>query len=193
VCTRCSIDCSHFAEKVYREAGVPYPYLDTATMLGSSAERLRRNYGLVDLGTDVSRAQAGDLLVYEGHVVMLERTRPLTAENAPGTPRYRGDVVHATGGGAIRTPGEGVQRERFVDLQYFRGPLLRILRHSALASSPKARASAAAAAPSGAGGDAGGEAGAAAPAAEGQNSSKPLAPKVRQRLRRVAPGRSNGH
>lgn len=132
VCQRCSLDCSHFTELVYRQAGAPYPYLDTATMLSLPASRLLARYKLLDLGTDLDRLQAGDLLVYRGHVVMLERTHA----PQPDLARYRGDIVHATGGKDVRGPGEGIQRERFVDLTYFRGPLQRILRHVALEPDP---------------------------------------------------------
>jgi hypothetical protein len=128
VCSRCSLDCSHFTAMVYKEAGAPYPYLATPTMLSSSAETLRRQYGLLDLDTDLGRAGPGDLLVYDGHVVLLERMRAPVA----GLPRWRGDLVHATGGKDVKGGGQGVQRERFVDLSTFRGPLRRILRPAAL-------------------------------------------------------------
>lgn len=128
VCSSCSLDCSHFTAMVFKEAGAPYPYLDTATMLSLSGDSLLRRYGLVDLGTDVSLSAPGDLLVYDGHVVMLEK------RHAPiqGKALYRGDIVHATGGKDVRGPGEGIQRERFIDLANFRGTLRRVLRHKAL-------------------------------------------------------------
>lgn len=128
-CSSCSLDCSHFTELVYREAGLPYPYLDTALMLGLSSEKLRGSYGLLDLGRELGRAAPGDLLVYDGHVVLLEKRHQLVQ----GQATYRGDIVHATGGKDIKTPGEGIQRERFIDLANFRGPLRRILRVAALA------------------------------------------------------------
>lgn len=128
-CSRCSLDCTHFIARVYDAAGAHYPYIDTKTMLQLSASALQHRYGLVDLGTDLPATLPGDILVYDGHAVLLER------RHAPveGQALFRGDIVHATGGRAIRTPGEGVQRERFVDLATFRGPLRRILRHSRLA------------------------------------------------------------
>ncbi len=129
-CNSCSLDCSHFTELVFREAGLGYPYLDTAGMLGLSAEKLKSSYGLVDLDVDLARAAPGDLLVYDGHVVLLEKRH----ERVKGQATYRGDVVHATGGRDIKTPGEGIQRERFIDLANFRGPLRRILRVRTLAA-----------------------------------------------------------
>jgi len=128
ICRECSLDCSHFIELVYRLAGTPYPYIDTKLMINLSADRLRRNYKLVDLGTEVALTQPGDMLVYDGHVVMLERLHGINR----GV--YRGDIVHATGGKDIRLPGQGIQRERFVELKQYRGPLRRILRHAALFS-----------------------------------------------------------
>jgi hypothetical protein len=137
VCRSCSLDCSHFTELVYREAGLPYPYLDTALMLSLSAEKLRSNYRLVDLDRDLGRSAPGDLLVYDGHVVLLEKRHA----QVQGQAAFRGDVVHATGGKDIRAPGQGIQRERFIDLANFRGPLRRILRPAALvAGAPKASA-----------------------------------------------------
>lgn len=131
VCRQCSLDCSHFTELVYRQAGYPYPYLATSGMLAMDADVLRRRYDLVDLGTRLDQALTGDLLVYDGHVVMLERRR----EPQPGQAFFRGDVIHATGGKDVRGPGEGIQRERFINLAHFRGPLRRILRHVKLESS----------------------------------------------------------
>jgi hypothetical protein len=128
VCTGCSLDCSHFIELVYRLAGAPYPYVDTKLMINLSADRLRRNYKLEDLGTEVALTQPGDMFVYDGHVVMLERLHGLSK----GV--YRGDIIHATGGKDIRLPGQGIQRERFVELKQYRGQLRRILRHAALFS-----------------------------------------------------------
>lgn len=134
-CAACSLDCSHFLALVFQQAGLPYPYLPTASMLGLDAAALRRQYGLIDLGSELRLAAAGDMLVYDGHVVMLEKAR----EPMPGRP-YRGDVVHATSGRDVRGPGEGIQRERFVDLASFRGPLRRILRHQGLAVSGNGQA-----------------------------------------------------
>lgn len=130
VCASCSLDCSHFTELVFRQAGVPYPYLDTRTMQSLQRGTLLSRYGLLDLGTDLLSAQVGDLLVYTGHVSLLEHLYPMVRGEA-----VRGDIIHATGGKDIRRPGEGIQRERFADLAHFRGPLKRILRHRQLASS----------------------------------------------------------
>lgn len=131
VCRQCSLDCSHFTAAVFSVAGHSYPYLDTGSMRALSATALASQYQLLDLGSDPERAQPGDLLIYDGHVVILERRHA----DQPGLPAGRGDIIHSTSGRAVRRPGEGIQRERFVSLGDFRGPLRRILRHRALAAS----------------------------------------------------------
>ncbi len=127
VCQKCSLDCSHFTALVFRLAGLPYPYLDTKLMLDLSASALLKRYHLVDLGDNPSRAEAGDLLVYDGHVVMLERRH----RDLGLTGCCQGDIVHATGGKDLKGPGAGIQRERFINISNFRGMLRRILRHQA--------------------------------------------------------------
>jgi len=80
---------------------------------------LERRYGLLPVGQSSRDSMPGDLLVYQGHVVILEELHD------KGT----GDVIHATGGKDLKGPGQGIQRQRFVQLDHFRGPLLRVLRH----------------------------------------------------------------
>lgn len=118
-CGSCSLDCSHFVYEVFKLAGLQASYLTTATMNELGAEALLKNYALVDVGNRSQRALPGDLLVYDGHVVMLEK------KHANGL----GDVIHVTSGKDLRGPGLGIQRERQVVIDRFRGPLLRVLRH----------------------------------------------------------------
>jgi cell wall-associated NlpC family hydrolase len=118
-CRLCSLDCSHFISLVYRDAGYRAPYL-TTTMMRSLAPRvLRERYGWVTLGARPERALPGDLLVYDGHVVMVVKV------SRPG----HGNVVHVTSGKEVRGPGQGIQKQRRVDFRDFRGPVLRVLRH----------------------------------------------------------------
>jgi len=123
-CNRCSLDCSHFTQIAFERAGIAHPYLTSKDMASLSPERLDKGFGFLTFGAEAKIAQPGDLLVYKGHVVMVERRRD----------EGRGDVIHATGGRDIKEPGQGIQRERWADLGHFRGPLLRILRHKSLAS-----------------------------------------------------------
>lgn len=121
-CSGCSLDCSHFTQLVYARVGLNYPYLTTSQMMSLPAAVLEKTYQLTVVGTDIQNAQPGDLLVYPGHVVMLES-------------RIKGgfgDVIHATGGKDIKEPGQGIQRERQAQLGQFRGSLQRILRHRRL-------------------------------------------------------------
>ena len=123
-CSRCSLDCSHFTQIVFERAGMSHPYLTSKDMVALSPERLARDFGFLTLVGGANVAQPGDLLVYKGHVAMVERLRN----------NGMADVIHATGGRDIREPGQGIQRERWADLGHFRGPLLRILRHKSLTS-----------------------------------------------------------
>jgi hypothetical protein len=107
---------------VMKNAGLYMPYLDTKTMLDLPPGLLRKHYRLIDLGRQIHLAAPGDFLVYKGHVVIVESKMGSS----------KGDVLHATGGRDVKLPGQGVQRERFVDFENFRGPLLRILRHQDL-------------------------------------------------------------
>jgi hypothetical protein len=128
-CNRCSLDCSHFTQLIFERAGIDHPYLTSKDMVNLSGMRLERDFGFMALAPDATRALPGDLLVYKGHVVLLERT------HAGG----KGDIIHATGGRDIKEPGQGIQRERWADLGRFRGPLLRILRHKSLLASAQDR------------------------------------------------------
>ena len=120
-CKNCSLDCSHFTQVVYKLAGLHTPYINTSLMLSIKPSLLLRKYNLATI-PNLSSSEPGDLLVYQGHVVILERRHP----------HFRGDIIHATGGKDIKLPGQGIQRERNVSLVSFRGPLERILRHSSL-------------------------------------------------------------
>jgi len=144
ICSSCSLDCSHFIQLVFneafREGGLKTHYLTSADMLALNAATLKKRYKYIDLGRDVKRAEPGDLLVYRGHVVMLEALSSVEIIKLSEQQKHktnssalsvRGDIIHATGGLAIRSPGAAIQRERFVDLADFRGPLQRILRHQA--------------------------------------------------------------
>jgi hypothetical protein len=122
ICQNCSLDCSHFIQLVFERVGVKFPYITTQMMLDLSPGNLKNPYGFYDVGFSITEARKGDLLVYHGHVVLLEKIYR----------NGRGDIIHVTSGRDIRTPGQAIQRERNVDLASFRGSLRRILRHQAL-------------------------------------------------------------
>ena len=119
VCTGCSLDCSHFVQLVFNRANLGFPYLTSTQMLELDASALSKKYNLRPVSIVEDGLIAGDLLVYRGHVVIVE-----TAHNAESA-----DIIHATGGKDIKLPGQGIQRERFVRIHHFRGELLRVLRH----------------------------------------------------------------
>lgn len=123
VCEECSLDCSHYTFEVFKQAGLDATYLTTASMNGLPAKDLAKKYHLLDIGPSIDRAMPGDLIVYKGHVVLLEKK----AKDG------RGDIIHTTSGRHLRGPGNGIQRERSVHLASFRGPVLRVLRHLDLA------------------------------------------------------------
>ncbi len=122
VCSQCSIDCSHFAQIVFARAGLDFPYITTTQILELAPEVLEKKYKLRLLGTNVQQIIPGDMLIYRGHVTIVESV--LASDS--------GDIIHATGGKDIRLPGQGIQRERFVRFSTFRGDLLNIVRHSKL-------------------------------------------------------------
>ncbi|MBF0441671.1 MAG: hypothetical protein HQK54_07175 [Oligoflexales bacterium] len=124
-CRRCSLDCSHFINLVYKVAGLEYPYIPTGAMINLSRMELRKKYHFIEIGDNPFDARPGDLLVYHGHVVLLEKL------HKDGF----GDIIHATSGlnGQLRGPGLGVQRARRVNIGEFRGRLVKILRHEDVA------------------------------------------------------------
>jgi hypothetical protein len=121
-CQNCSLDCSHFVQLVFSRAGLGFPYLTSTQMLDLSADALLKKYSLVPVVMDLEKVVAGDMLVYRGHVVVVETV------HEPGV----ADIIHATGGKDIKVPGQGIQRERYARLSNFRGELLRIIRHKKL-------------------------------------------------------------
>ena len=118
-CGSCSLDCSHFTQMVFTRAGLPFPYITTAQMLDLSAEKLEKTYQLRSVTTQLRGVIPGDMLVYRGHVVIVEAIHD----------RDSADIIHATGGKDIKEPGQGIQRERFVKISAFRGELLKVIRH----------------------------------------------------------------
>ncbi len=121
-CQQCGIDCSHFVNMVYREAGVPYDYASTWELNNQTPEGLLGLYDLVDLGTKLTHARPGDLLIYEKHMVMLVQSYS----------EGYGDFVHATrfrGGDKLKLGGFRWDTNK--NLKKYRGKLIRVLRHRA--------------------------------------------------------------
>lgn len=130
VCQKCSIDCSHFTAEVFRQSGLKAPYLTTDMMRNLSSKTLQTNFNLMSLGQRLERAMPGDLIVYEGHVVMLLALKPSRSSTQPTL----ADIIHSTSGREVKGAGQGIQRARNVVLTDFKGPIKRILRHVSLSN-----------------------------------------------------------
>ncbi len=120
-CQQCGIDCSHFANRVLTDAGLPYPYIDTRGLTHFSREELRRKYNLVDMGRDTKRALPGDLLLFKHHVVMV----------LDSFGDGMGDILHVSRSTKRKGTG-GIEVVRGQSLGKFRGRLVKILRHGSL-------------------------------------------------------------
>lgn len=125
VCKSCGVDCSNFTRIVYNRAGLDYPYLSSSDMIHTSKRKLYLKFGLVDLGKRLDLARPGDILVYKGHVALLERIFP----------NNKGDIIHASNTRTFKRTGNGIHRRENVNLAKLRGPLIKILRHYKLAYS----------------------------------------------------------
>lgn len=119
-CSRCGVDCSHFVQRLFHDAGLAVAYLPTRKLKRLSAQKLA-DLGLIDMGKSLTIAEPGDLLVSSRHVVML-LSRPT------GTV---GDFIHVTRS-IKRGHVGGIEVVRAQDLNRHRGRILRILRHASL-------------------------------------------------------------
>ncbi len=124
VCTKCSLDCSHFVQKVYEMSGIKVPYLTTKMMLETSPRELfsKKGWQILPLPQSLKDLDTGDLVVYSGHVILL------IGRVQDG----KADFIHATSGQEVQNPGMGIQIRRSTYLEGFRGPIMRVLRHKKL-------------------------------------------------------------
>lgn len=120
-CQQCGMDCSHFVNRIYRDAGMDFPYASTKVLKRSSPETIRRKYGLVYVGKDLRAARPGDLILKDKHIVMLLQMRD----------GRHGDILHVSRSVSRRGVG-GVELVTGVDVQTFSGRLVRIFRHEAI-------------------------------------------------------------
>jgi cell wall-associated NlpC family hydrolase len=125
-CSRCGLDCSHFVQKVFADAGLHYPFVTTATMMKPNLKRPDLIPGLRFISTDLRDARPGDLLVLRRHVVILAlRHEDGTADVIHVSRAVRNTLVPKVG---------GIEYRRRVNLKKFYGGLRRILRHEKLHS-----------------------------------------------------------
>ncbi len=120
-CRQCGIDCSHFASRFFREAGLELPFASTATLRKMSRAELRDKMGLIDVGRSLADARPGDLLLHNRHVTILLKL------NSP----THGDVLHSSRSNKKGKMG-GIEIARDKNLLRFRGRLIKILRREEL-------------------------------------------------------------
>lgn len=116
-CRACGIDCSHFAARFFRAAGLDLPFASTAVLRKAKPAELRARFGLVDVGRNLADARPGDLLLHNRHLTILLRLHSDT----------RGDVLHSSRSNKRGRMG-GIEIARDKDLQRFRGRIVKILR-----------------------------------------------------------------
>ena len=120
-CQRCGMDCSHFVQKVFKDAGLGFPYASTRSFLKVSSKRPDMIPGLRFISSDLKDAQPGDLLVQKKHVVILINKK---SDNT-------GDIIHMS-----RTVRNGriggIALKRDANLARFFGGVKRIFRHEKL-------------------------------------------------------------
>ena len=112
-CKQCGMDCSHFVQRIFREAGLGFPYLPTMQLKHLTPAKLRL-------------AKPGDLLLHKNHIVML----------LDKTGARSGDFIHVS---RLIKRGKvgGVEVVHDTDLEKYRGKVLRILRHIAIDQADK--------------------------------------------------------
>jgi hypothetical protein len=119
-CRECGMDCSHFVNRIYEDAGLSFPYATSRELARQSRSALFSLYSLIDIGKDLRHAQPGDILVYKHHIVML--TNVIDSNF--------GDFIHITRfKGQSRPKVGGFKWVKNFNLHKFRGKLIRILRH----------------------------------------------------------------
>ena len=121
-CRKCGIDCSNFVNRLFAAAGLKYRFADTRTLNGMKDGFLQEQYGFINMGTDLSEARPGDLLLEKGHVMML-----VDIDLNIGTIDY----IHASRG-SQRTPVGGIELRRGMSIVKAQRDIVRILRHREL-------------------------------------------------------------
>ena len=119
-CQQCGLDCSHFVSRLFEIVGLDFPYASTRELRRASASALKRYHQLISIPVDLKAVQAGDLILYAKHVVLVLK----------GYGDGRADFIHASRfrkGDRNKLGGLELERGKF--LHRMRGPVKRILRH----------------------------------------------------------------
>ncbi len=126
-CRKCGIDCSHLVVSLYNKTGLSVPYGSTGEFNRFSESILNKYYSLIDVGTDVSRATTGDLILYDSHIVLL------VENHGDG----KGDILHAQDLSSIGEIG-GIMFQRKRKITRISGqPIRKILRHKRMSMTLK--------------------------------------------------------
>lgn len=67
----CGLDCSNFVSHLLKNAGLKSKFATTATLLRENERVLWKKYAFIDVGNQLEDAKPGDLILKNGHVVML--------------------------------------------------------------------------------------------------------------------------
>lgn len=120
-CQRCGMDCSHFVQKVFKDAGMSFPYASTRSFLKGTSKRPDLIPGLRFISNNLKDAQPGDLLVQKKHIVILVNKKSANI----------GDIVHMSRTVRNSRIG-GIALKRDANLSQFFGGVKRIFRHEKL-------------------------------------------------------------
>lgn len=121
-CRSCGVDCSNFVNLVFDEADMGYQFADTRTLRGVKDISLESQFGFVNVGSDLSVARPGDVLLQSNHVMLLL---------AVDTVNHTIDYIHSSRG-SRRTPVGGIERVRSADMFKIGRHVEKILRHREL-------------------------------------------------------------
>jgi cell wall-associated NlpC family hydrolase len=121
-CRECGLDCSNFVSHLLKNAGLKSKFATTATLLRENERVLWKKYAFIDVGNQLEDAKPGDLILKNGHVVML-----IDIQQPLGTV----DFIHASRG-SKRTQVGGIELRRGVSIKKIQRDTLRILRHKDL-------------------------------------------------------------
>lgn len=96
------IDCSHFVQEVLNQQGIPVNYATTDNMINDYSKE-----GFTNIGTDFSKARAGDIAVYEGHTGIIDENGKLIEAQSSdtGITDYRMASEHDNPIGILRYTG----------------------------------------------------------------------------------------
>jgi len=128
-CRDCGLDCSNFVSHLLTESGLKVKFASTSTLNRERTTSLEEKFGLIDMGEDLELAKPGDLLLKEGHVVVL-----IDIHHALGTL----DFIHASRG-SKRTRVGGIELRRGTSIRKMQKEIVRILRHKDLFESEDPR------------------------------------------------------